>query len=395
MRRWRFFFDCNSGKKSADHRNCSTPFVDFLVVSPTIWLPTEFPQIPVSHFPNPPMTSSEDRSFTNDLFVGVDVGGTNIKLGIVRDDGTVVAHSAFSTCQEKGPDDAFRRTREQLDQLVSRYAIDRRQICAAGLGTPGPMNIPTGMILEPVNMPGWKNFPVRDRLAEHIQMPVWYTNDANAAAFGEYWAGAGKSFSSMVLFTLGTGVGGGIIVDDMTIEGSHSVGAELGHICIDSSASALVCSCGQRGHLEAYAGAAGVLSRCQAGLELNPSSSLNGLKSDELTPLAISNAADEGDLFALELIQKTAEHVAAGIALVAHVIDPEVFMIGGAMTFGGSESPVGRGFIDRMRQKTREMVFPVIAADLKIDFASLGSDAGFIGAAGIARSGFRRQNPAG
>ncbi len=332
---------------------------------------------------------------TNDLFVGVDVGGTNIKLGIVSDDGSVVSQTSFPTCQENGPAYAFDRTREHLEELIAEGKNDRKKIQAAGLGTPGSMDIPAGMILEPVNLPGWRNFPVRDHLSKILKLPVWYTNDANAAAFGEFWAGAGKQYSSMVFFTLGTGVGGGIIVDDRAIEGAHSVGAELGHVTIDSSETALVCSCGQRGHLEAYAGANAVVARCRAGLVEQPSSSLNGKEFDELTPLAISQAADAGDHFALALIRETAEYVAAGIALSAHVIDPEVFMIGGAMTFGGNETPVGRDFLGRMRQKAREMVFPVIAKDLKIEFASLGADAGFIGAAGIARFGFHRQNLAG
>ncbi len=167
----------------------------------------------------------------------------------------------------------------------------------------------------------------------------------------------------------------------------------MGHVHVDFSEAALPCSCGQTGHLEAYASATGLILRCRRSLPDHPTSSLQALQGDALTPLAIARAAAAGDLLARTLILETADWMARGIALTAHVIDPEIFMIGGAMNFGGDASPLGREFLDRIRKKTREMVFPAIAQHLKIEFASLGSDAGFIGAAGIARTGYLRGIP--
>lgn len=339
-------------------------------------------------FPMPESTEPTDPRSAPRYFLGIDVGGTNVKLGLVGEDGGVASATAFPTGQERGPEFALDQCRLHLQDLAAQAGIAKESIVAAGLGTPGSMDIAAGLILEPSNLPGWRNFPVRDRLSAILEMPVFFTNDANAAAYGEFWAGAGRQYRSLVFFTLGTGVGGGIIVDDMTIEGTHSLGAELGHIHVDFSQQARLCSCGQRGHLEAYASATGLLARCRERLEASASGCLAEIPPDQLSTLRIAEAAEKGDALALSLVLETADWIARGVALTAHVIDPEVFMIGGAMTFGGNQTAVGRRFIARLHAKTCDMVFPAIARHLKIEFASLGSDAGFIGAAGIARVGF-------
>lgn len=321
-------------------------------------------------------------------FAGVDVGGTNIKLGFISSRGEIAGSGQIPTNQETGPAEAIERVKRELERLARELKTrhPEAQIKAAGLGTPGPLDVQSGMILDPVNLPGWRNFPVRDQLSEAIGLPVVYTNDANAAAWGEYWMGAGRAHGSIVLFTLGTGVGGGIVVGDEGWEGAHSLAAELGHVTVDTSPNARICSCGLPGHLEAYASATALVARCQSRLDQGGESTLARVAaSGQLTARDIATAAVERDGLALELLRDTADWLARGVALAAHVVDPECFVIGGAMTFGGDGTMVGREFLARVRQKSAEMVFPALGQALKIVYATLGGEAGWIGAAGLAR----------
>ena len=321
------------------------------------------------------------------LFAGVDVGGTNIKVGIVDDSGQIIAQTKFPTEQQLGPQTALSRATSTITELVENAGRSMKEVGAVGLGTPGPMDIPDGMILTPTNLPAWRNFPVCDTLSEMTGLPVAFANDAAAASFGEYWIGTGRHAKSMILITLGTGVGGGIIVNDFSIDGSHSLGAEIGHMTVDFSESARLCSCGQRGHLEAYASATALVAIAEQQLAEGASSSLRDMISEAspLTALMISQAATAGDEFAHQLVMSTADWLARGIMILAHVIDPCMVLLGGAMNFGGDESPLGREFLDRIRVKIRNCTFPMIGDNLRIEFASLGSDAGYVGAAGLAR----------
>ncbi len=321
------------------------------------------------------------------LFAGVDVGGTSIKIGLVDDRGETLGFTSIPTNDEKGPEDAVQRITQTLGELTDQHKLKLSDLAAVGLGTPGTMDIPAGMILEPPNMPGWRHFPLRDRLSEVCRRPVSFANDAGAAAFGESWVGSGRDYHSIIMLTLGTGVGGGIIIGDMSIDGENSHGSECGHIVIDCTPTARVCSCGQQGHLEAYASATGVIKRTQDELAAGRKSSLRGrlAKGEELTGLMLAEEAEAGDQLSLDIIMQTADYVAIGAVSLAHTIDPGAIIIGGAMTFGGRERELGRQFLERIRSVFREKTFPVIRKNTVIDFASLGSDAGYIGAAGIAR----------
>ena len=186
-----------------------------------------------------------------------------------------VGATRISTEQELGPKDAMERMATTINELLESEQVDPRELVAVGLGTPGTMDIPAGMILEPPNLPAWRHFPVRDELSKACERPVAYANDAAAAAYGEFWIGTGQQFNSMVLLTLGTGVGGGIIIGDQSIDGENSHGSECGHVLIDSGPGARLCSCGQPGHLEAYASATAVVKRTKEALQEEPSSSLH------------------------------------------------------------------------------------------------------------------------
>jgi glucokinase len=327
------------------------------------------------------------------LFVGVDVGGTNIKIGIVCDQGRPVAYRSIATEEPRGPADAARRVGEAVRNLVATAGLEEGAVVRVGLATPGPLDIPTGMVIGPGNLPHWHNSPIRDLVSDACGMPVTYANDANAAAYGEFWAGAARDYRSMVMFTMGTGIGGGIIVDEMLIEGLHGCGGELGHIFIDSSPDAPANSLGLRGTLEGFCGAYALIRRTEEKLAPGAASSLRQRTAggEEITPKMIAEEAENGDQMSLDLILETARYMAVGVATAVHTIDPESVVIGGAMTFGGEGHPLGEKFMARLRQEATGRMFESLRDKIHINFAALGSDAGYIGAAGLARREFNQK----
>lgn len=337
-----------------------------------------------------PQVTAQDAE--RPLFAGVDLGGTSIKIGLVDDRGRTIGATRIPTEQERGPQDAMDRMAVTIKELLESEKIDPSELAAVGLGTPGTMDIPAGMILEPPNLPAWRHFPVRDELSKACQRPVAYANDAGAAAYGEFWIGTGQKFNSMVLLTLGTGVGGGIIIGDISIDGENSHGSECGHVLIESGPEARICSCGQPGHLEAYASATAVVKRTREALQAGTSSSLHQRLEgqQELTTLILYEEAIKGDVLSHRIVMETADYLALGIVSLVHTIDPGIVVLGGAMTFGGNDAELGREFVERIRSQFQKQTFPVLADRTTIDFAGLGSSAGYIGAAGIARLMYKR-----
>lgn len=335
------------------------------------------------------MNQTREASDSSNLYAGVDVGGTNIKIGIVNESGKIVAQSKFPTEPDKSPSIAIEKSKKTLGEILAAEGIDDSRIKSVGLGTPGPLDLKSGTILTPTNLPGWRNFPIRDELSSAVGKPAFYANDAGAAAFGEYWAGAGKEHESMILITLGTGVGGGIIVNDFSIDGAHSMGAEIGHMTIDTSKEARTCGCGHPGHLEAYASATAVAKRAREGAINHRDSLLNRGDNEDapITSLSVYEAAVEGDKFAKQLISDTAFYLGNAISTLAHIIDPSAVLLGGAMNFGGPDSPIGQQFLREIRTRVENCTFTEIGKNITIDFATLGSAAGVVGAAGIARYG--------
>lgn len=327
------------------------------------------------------------------LFLGVDVGGTTIKIGLVDDLGRSIATCGIETLGDRPPDDAMRRTYQAASRMLKEHSVGWDEVSAIGLGCPGTMDIPSGMVLHPVNIPGWREFKIRDFLQELTGKPVAFANDANAAAYGEYWVGGAAAYHSMVLLTLGTGVGGGIIIGDLSIDGENSHGSECGHIIIDCNPTARMCGCGHRGHLEAYCSATGLLKHVEELLSQNPQTSLleRISETEPLTPKMIAEEAERGDQFSLGVIDELAMYLGYGVTSLIHTIDPAAVLLGGAMNFGGPGHPLGERFIGRVREMVRKHAFPIPAQRTAIEFALLEGQAGYIGAAGIARVAWHRK----
>lgn len=331
------------------------------------------------------LTASTDAK--KPFYVGLDVGGTNIKIGIVDDAGQTLAYQSIRTEQDKGAEDACERMGAVVKKLIAEHDINPKDVARAGIATPGPMDIAKGMIFRPGNLPGWWDFPIRDRVSHHVGLPVSFANDANAAAYGEFWSGAGKQFHSLVLLTLGTGIGGGIIIGDTLVEGEHSCGSECGHILINPADDAPMDSLGKRGSLESYCNATAVVDRALAALGSVSGTSLAKRRAanEEITPQLIAQEAEKGDELARRVIMETAHWLAIGIVTFIHTIDPDAVVLGGAMTFGGYDTEIGRAFLQRIRDEVRPRILEPLRDAVRIEFASLGGDAGYIGAAGLAR----------
>ncbi|MDO4558429.1 MAG: ROK family protein [Planctomycetia bacterium] len=368
------------------------------------------------------------------FFVGIDLGGTSIKVSVFDNDGRRIRGTETSELTKtwEGPEAGAKRIAEAALKSVKLADLRPDQIRRVGLASPGTMDIPAGKLVDPANLPGWIQFPVRDRVAEHCGIPVSFANDATAAAYAEYWTGAGRIDRdrrtgeaaelpySMILLTLGTGIGCGLIVNDRPFDGAHSHGGEYGHSIIDYDENARICGCGKPGHFEAYASATAVAKRTYEALIAGRESSVMdrilslpdvrkfvedhrkenarierpAFLCRELVkyepfygpiPKIVCEEAGKGDAMSLEIIDRTAMYLGAGTANLMHTIDPDAIFFGGAMLFGGPGTKLGERFLDRIRQEIRTRAYPFLAARTTIGFASFGNDAGQYGAAGIAR----------
>ncbi|QEL19737.1 ROK family protein [Limnoglobus roseus] len=322
------------------------------------------------------------------LFVGLDVGGTTMKAAVVDDNGTPLSKPVvMNTEPERGQEAGLETMCETIRRAVAAAKLTMADITAIGVATPGLMDLKAGLILDPPNLKPWKNVPVRDRIQNVFKLPTIYQNDANAAAYGEFWVGAGQDATSMVLFTLGTGVGGGIILGDYILEGEHSHGGELGHMRIESPQYGRRCGCGARGCLEAYGSASSVVRRTRDELaEWRGPSKLKAYytaNDDELTAKVIFDIADKGDDLARKIVDDTAYYLALGACAVIATVDPDMIVFGGGMAVAESFRAKIHEYVVRFG-----LTHPV--KQVKVAFAKLGSDAGFIGTAGGARLAMKK-----
>jgi glucokinase len=310
-------------------------------------------------------------------YVGLDVGGTTMKAGVVDDKARILGTATLPTEPARGQDLGLERMCETIRAAVADAAITMGEVASIGVATPGTMDIPAGVILDPPNLHPWRNVPVRAHIEEAFGKKTAFQNDANAAAYGEFWAGAGRDANSMVLFTLGTGIGCGIILGDQILQGEHSHGAEAGHMKIEMT-NPRQCGCGRRGCLEAYASATSVVKRAEEGMAHDPKSQLHAIKG-ELTAKHIFDTAAKGDKLAGRIVEETAFYLAVGAMNLMHIIDPDMVVFGGGMTLAGPS------FLDRIRHHVHQLAFPVPAERTQICYATLGTDAGLIGAAACGR----------
>ena len=322
------------------------------------------------------------------FYWGIDVGGTGIKLGLVDDNGHTVAFLKLPTRESEGPVAAMDQIRDAIVKTEEDLGVVGK-VPHIGLGAPGPMDLQQGLLVQPPQLPSWWGFNIVAALKERLHRPIEFLNDANAAAYGEFWLGSGKEDSSMFLLTLGTGVGGGAIIDDELVNGVNSFGSECGHMIVDPAPNAQMCVWGGgRGHLEAYASASAVVQRTRQRLAEGTDSTLKGLlgsTDSELTAKKVYEAAIAGDQLALDMVDETGRWLGVGVTTIVHLFDPGSIVLGGAMNFGGPECEMGRRFLAAVTEEFRSRTFDNVFEGTTIKFATLGPNAGYLGLAGYAR----------
>ncbi len=313
-------------------------------------------------------------------FVGIDLGGTNIKTGIMDSDAKVIAKASRPTDAERGPDAVLRSMADAALDLIKDAGFSKDDIKAIGVGSPGPINFEKGTIVNAPNLKGWSNTPVCKTIEELTGIKTYLENDANAAALGEFWAGAGQSkvVKNLVMLTLGTGIGSGIIIDGKMLRGAHGMGGEGGHIIVE--AGGRLCGCEQRGCIEAYASASSCGRIAEEKLGEYPGSSLVGVfeRNGAITSKDVFDAAKAGDIFGLRMAQDTADYLAAACLTFARLFDPQMIVFAGGMIFAGDF------LFDMIRESVEKGNWKVAPVQMEIVAAELGNDAGFIGAAATA-----------
>jgi glucokinase len=319
------------------------------------------------------------------LMLGIDVGGTDVKLGLVDALGTIVQTHRTSTRELGTPQRVFEYAMEFADAAIQDASLRSGRLAGVGLAVPGVLDEREFVLREVVNLPGWLDVPLLEILSTISRLPSAVVNDANSAAYAEHSL-RNLGNRSLALVTLGTGIGCGLVLRGSPFGGDHGCAGELGHIAIEFGEQALPCTCGSRGHLESYAGAQGVIEQLRTALAENSSASTDPrLHAPDVTPRDIAEAAEAGDSIGLAVLGQTARYVGQAIGLMGQVLDPAVVLLGGAMTFGGSKTSAGNAFLNTVIETVRATTLVQVGGNVQIEFASLGNDAGLLGAAMVAK----------
>ena len=308
---------------------------------------------------------------------GIDFGGTNIKVGFVTRKGHVVDSLVVPTAECPSPEAFVRRMRQSIDTLRVRTRIPARRVRGVGIGAPGLIDMRRGVIHRLVNVPGhWAGVPLAKLLSARIHRPCVMDNDVNVVALGEWRFGAGRGTRESLYVTLGTGVGGGLVVNGGLVRGVSGSAGEIGHLCLDAKGPP--CACGGRGCLEALIGTAAILQRARASMRRGHSPVLARLMrkvTGTLTPALISRAARSGDRGAVRLWRDVGSLLGIGLASAVNLLNPERVVIGGGI------ANAWRWFAPSLRAALRARAFALPGAAVRIVRARLGARAGIVGGA--------------
>ena len=308
---------------------------------------------------------------------GIDLGGTTVKIAYFDQKGAMLDKWEIPTVTENGGSRILPDIAASVRDYLDRNAIDNASILGLGIGVPGPVN-GKGVVNKCVNL-GWGVFNIAETLSGLTGFPVKAGNDANVAALGEFWKGGGQGCDNMVFVTLGTGVGGGIVVEGRLLHGAHGSGAEIGHLVLNREETE-ACNCGKRGCVEQYCSATGIVRMAKRYLaETDQQSSLSGR--DELTCKDIFDAGKLGDPAALAILEQFYSYAGEFLANVCSTVDPEIVVIGGGV------SKAGRMLLDGIEPYFHKNVFHA-ASGARFALASLGNDAGAYGAFKLAVDAF-------
>ncbi len=314
------------------------------------------------------------------LFIGLDLGGTNIKAGVMDDSAAVLGKLSVPTRAEGGPDAVIANMADAARQVADQAGVNITDVDMIGIGTPGPVDHDAGIVLAAPNMPGWSNIPIRDKISQMLDRPAVLENDANAAAFGEFWAGAGRDLSirHLIMLTLGTGIGSGFIVDGRIVRGASGYGGEVGHIVVDRKGPTH--TSGSPGCFEHYASATGTGRRAVELIQGGGESRLQATydKHGEITAEQVFDAAKQGDHLALRVVDEVTDTLGLVCVNLCRLFDPQMILFAGGMILSGDF------LFDRIRAGFMKYDWKILEPRVKIVPAELGNDAGIVGAAAVA-----------
>ena len=305
--------------------------------------------------------------------IGIDLGGTNIAAGVVDEGQHIVAEVSLPTGAERPAEAVVADICRAAEKAMEKAGITAAHCASVGIGSPGTCDSANGVVVRAYNL-GWDHVPVCRMLEERFHVPCRLSNDANCAALAEQVAGAAVGHDNVVLITLGTGVGGGIIIGGKIYDGMRGAGAELGHTLLVLDGEP--CTCGRRGCWEAYSSATALIRQARQAAAEHPESLLAG--AEEITGKTVFDAADRGDETANAVVDRFCDYLGAGVTNIVNALAPEVILIGGGISRQGERllAPVRR-YVEKNCFGGPEGAIPIIAA------ARLGNDAGIIGAAAL------------
>jgi glucokinase len=287
-----------------------------------------------------------------DLYLGIDIGGTTVNVGLCEADGTVRGRTSLATEASRGADDTITR----IAAAVHAVSLEQGTAVGCGVGLPGELDSARTRLARASHLPGWTDVPVAEQLGDRLGLPTVLENDANCATWGEFVAGAGRGTRSIACFTLGTGVGGGMVIDGQLWLGANGAAGAFGHIAVDPNGPA--CKCGQRGCVEQYASATSIATRYGRGSARDAFA-----------------AAARGDADAIAAVDWACDGLAAGVANVIHIIQPDVVVLAGGVAAAGA------ALVDRVRAGVERRVRASWLGSVRIEPSALGNDGGWIGAA--------------
>jgi glucokinase len=307
--------------------------------------------------------------------LGIDVGGTNLVAGVLAEDGSeVLGVVSEPTLAAQGADPVIGRIIKLGKASIKESG---KKVEGIGIGSPGPLDTKKGIVLLTPNL-GWTNMPLRDRVSEGLDLPAMLDNDANCAIFGEWWRGAARGAKYVIGLTLGTGIGGGIIIDGKIYHGASDAAGEFGHVTIDANGRR--CKCGNYGCIEAYASGPAIAERAVEGIESGVDTALAQYVKDDLTKITaqiVYEAANDGDEWALEVVRETASLLGSAVASFINIFNPEVVVICGGVTQAGDK------LFNPLRSEVKRRAFKPAWEVCKIVPGTLPGTAGVYGAAAV------------
>ena len=323
---------------------------------------------------------SRQRTIT-DPVIGVDMGGTKILAAVVREDGKILGRAKRRTKAEQGPEEVLARITQTVRQAAGEANVSLANIAALGIGAPGPLDPQEGVVFHTPNMPGWNNIPLGRRLSEVLGIPAFVENDVNIGTLGEYVLGAGRGTTDMVGIFVGTGVGGGIILDGKLRGGARHAAGEIGHMVV--AAGGPYCGCGRQGCLESVASRTAIERDLRAGISAGRENQLARIADRQINRLTsgiLAHAWEQGCPLTREVMGRAQWYLGLHAAAVVNLLDPEMLVYG-----GGVVEAMGESFLAPIRMVAEQYYIHQEGEPIKIVAARLGDDAGILGAAVMAR----------